>query len=382
MLSVWLLLLQVDDVQSLELSWEQYSDRASLPQSLHARQQLRLSLDRMKMDKLSTADRTAVRQLRNLLDEVIDESLREAEAESTKKQKAGSPAMALLRPERLTLLLVLMLLGWGGLMLRKPLKAQAAAKAAAEVADDMVEMERIASEGRPVPQPGNRGEVFPEEVAKALCKRVSCVPKGHLSIKSGKTTMAEASVLDTKELAARLAEHYEFPAVEAVDKALRKERKKLRQRVDVLQKNLEVASETEKNAVVKAAELKSKVADSIKRIADATKGRKNPKAEANLEVASKLADDAQKTVLAKAAEVQKVTQAIVQARKDEERPILLVKMEGVWLSAVTAAWRQSAIKLGGTPAPSHIQAWAQDRSLRQRAVGSYIEFVAEKGFLD
>lgn len=382
MLRVWFLILQVEDARSFELSWVQYSDRASLPQSLHARQELRLSLDRVKMDKLSTADRTAVRKLKTLLDEVIEESLREAEAEAKTDTKGGSPATAPLRPERLALLVLLILLGWGGLMLTKPLKAQAAAKAAAKVADDIVAMERIASESKPVPPPVKRGEVFPEDVAQALCMRITCVLKGHLSNKTGKATSTKSSVLDTKELAAQLAQHHGFPAAEAADKALRKEKKKLRQRVDVLQKNVEEASKAEKNAVAKAAELESKVAENTKRIATATKGRKNPKAEADLEVARKLADDAQKAVLAKAADVQMAAQAVGHARKDEDRPTLLIKMEGVWLSAVTEAWRQSADKLGGTPTPSHIQAWAQDQSLRQKAERSYLELVAEKGFLD
>lgn len=290
----------------------------------------------------------------------------------------------MLQLDGIAFLLLLMLLGWAGVRLNRPLQANAAAKAADKVADGIVEMERLAAEIKPVPQTVACGEFFTTDVAQALCSRIAFVLKRQSNKKGGKETKAEATVMETKELAAKLAQHYELPLVEAVDKVLRKEKKKLRQTVQALQKVADEAQEAESRAFEKSSDLSEahKVAEDSKRSADAKKGPKNAKKEADVEFAKKLADDAKKSAAAKAADAAKAIQAAELAKMAEDRPSLLVKLEGAWLSAVTEVWCQFATKLGGVPTPSHMHLWARDKSLRQTAEQSYNEVVGEKTFLD
>merc|ERR1711957_910895 len=97
---------------------------------------------------------------------------------------------------------------------------------------------------------------------------------------------------------------------------------------------------------------------------------------------TKFAEKAHKAAEACGVEAARAKQAALSAKDDEERPVILCKMEGAWLGAVTQAWSQFAIKLGGAQTPCHMHAWARDQSLRQITVQPYSENVTEKGFLD
>jgi len=190
--------------------------------------------------------------------------------------------------------------------------------------------------------------------------------------------------MDTRRLGVQLAQYYELPEVESVDKVLRKERKKLRQTTLVLQKNADEAKESANKAVVKAEGLMEaqKRAEDAKRVADAKKGPKSAKKAEDVIDSTKFADDAKKAAAAKVADAEKAKQTAEFAKQAEDRPILLFKMEGAWLGAVTQVWSKFAAKLGGAPTPSHMHAWARDQSLRESTMLSYSEMVGEKGFLD
>jgi len=287
-----------------------------------------------------------------------------------------------LRPQSLALLAFLLVLGGVAVRLSKPLQAKAAVNAAAREADGMMQMERSQLESNPVLQTVACGEVFPREVAEALCSRVALMLKGPTSKKAGKERTAPA--MDTRALAAQLALYYELPHVEVVDKALRREKKKMRQTMLSLQKLADEAKEIANKAAAKAADLKEaqKSAEDAKKLADAKKGSKNGKKAADVEDSTKFANDAGKLAALKAADAEKALQAAEAARGAEDRPSLLFKMEGAWLGAVTRAWSQVAMKLGGAPTPSHMHAWAHDQPLRQSTEKMYTEVVGEKSFLE
>lgn len=372
-------LLVIDHGCCLEMIWTQYSDRASLPLALHARQELRSSLDRLPIQGLSAADKMKVVKLKRLLDEVIAESLRELEADA-KRPGMYRLKRDLLRPDRLGLLALLLLLGWGFLRVSKSFQVSAATTAASKEADSIMETERSQLEGKKVVlQAVKCGEVFPGEVAEALCHRISSSLTGQTNKKVAKATKSDKPGMNSRELTLQLAQFYELSEVELVEKALRKEKKKLTITAQALDKAIEDAKEAEKKAVALVALRREpqKIAEDA-----AKKAPKNVKKAQDAEHARKFADDAQKAAGARAADVEKARQAAGEAWAKEARPELVHRMEGAWLGALVQAWGQHATKLGGTPTPSHMHAWARDKTLRQRTEKLYAEAVCLKSFFE
>lgn len=389
-----LVLSNVEHTRCLELSWTQYSDRASLPQSLHARQELRSSLDHVRVEKLPGAQKAKVRELKRLLDEVLAESSSDAEAAAIMPgtmRLGGTLFGAWFCLEHMALLAFLFLLGACVVRLSKPAvlarQAKAADAAAAKEAASIVTTEQNKLESKSVLKAIAVGHIFPEDVAQAICSRIISVLQAATKTnkkKPGKEPKSEAPLIDTRQLGMQLALHYELPEVEVVDKALRKEKKKLRQTVQTLQNTAQEAVLEATKAAATAADLKElqKKAEDAKQSADAKKGPKNKKKGEDVLDSTKFADNAAKAAADKAADAEKAQQAVHSAKAAEYHPNTLRKMECAWLGAVTQAWSHFASKLGGSPTPSHMHAWARDQSLRQVTELAYIEIVSEKGFLD
>lgn len=374
----------VEESWCLELSWTQYSDRASLPQSFHAREELRTSLGRVKLDQLPHSDAVKVRELKRLLDEVISESEDAAASEPWRLRISRAVMRECLRPDKILLLLILVLLGWASLKFQKTQKSQAADKAAAKVADGILNTERSETESKFMLQPVASGDVFPKDVAEALCYRIAIGIQGFSKKKPAKQTKNEVTSMDTKQLSIQLALYYKPSEVEVVEKALKKERKKLRQAVQTLEKAVADTREASAHADAKVADCEDglKTAENAKKAADAKKGPKNVRKAQDVEDAGSFLEKAKTAAAAKVKETQNALEAVAIAKQHEDRPLLLSKIEGTWLSAVTQAWSSFSAKLGGVPTTSHMHAWARNRALRSETEKLYSELANDKAFFD
>ena len=162
------------------------------------------------------------------------------------------------------------------------------------------------------------------------------------------------------------------PKADAVEKALRRERKKLRQKTDSLEKGAAEAKQRHEAAAAVAAALE----DTAQKLAEAGKaaparGGAKPARKTAVTVdlgveARREADNAKLVEKEMLMETERARQAVDEARAVLARPPLLLKLESAWLSAVTEAWSPAAANLGGLPTTSHVHAWAKDVSLRQR----------------
>lgn len=381
----WLAALFLAGGRGIDLSWTQYSDRASLPQSQHAREDLRASLDRIDTDKLEVSDMLKVHNLKRLLDEVLSETRRETQANADTLgilRLAGPPAFVkeFLSIERLVILGVLLVLGATVL---GPLRDRVAALFASQTADRMLEAEREKNKGnKTAPLAKIPGAVFPEDVAEALCGRISSILASKASKRQAKDAKFKTTSMDTRELGRRLAEHFPLPEVEVADKALRRDRKKLRQVTQAAEKAVEAAKEAARASAEKVMELEKLLfkAEDAKKAADAKKGPKNLRKAADVEDARKFAEDARTAASAKAAAIGVAMQAAEDAAKAEDRPHLLSTLEGAWLHAVTQAFVDFAAKQGA-PATAHMHAWARNESVRRSCETAYAGIVSEEDFL-
>lgn len=377
-------LLAVDHVHCVEMSWTQYSDRASLPLALHAREKLRSTLDRLQMEDLSAEEKAEAIKLKRLLDEVIAESLEEAEADARRPglmRLKRLLASDYLRPDRLGLLALLLVLGGGFLKLNSTMQASAAAKAAAEEADRMMEAEQLESRTI-VLQAVKGGEVFPGEVAESLCNRIISVLNSQTKKKSGKKAKSRAPlIMNSRQLGQQLAQHYDLPEATIVDKALRKEKKKLKTAAKAIDAEVSNAKEAQQKAAFDAM-FRRDTAESASGGTQAKKGPKNAKKAQAEEDATRLADEAEKAAATRAGDLEKAELAARLAWERHDRPDTLARMEGAWLGAVLQTWVQHAATLGGDPTPSHMHAWARDETLRQRTDALYVEEVSATSFLE
>lgn len=381
----WLAALILDSGRGIDLSWTQYSDRASLPQSQYSRESLRASLDRIDTNKLEVPDMLKVHNLKRLLDEVLSETRRETQANDDTfgmLRLAGLPAVLkeFLSIERLAPLVVLLVLGATVL---GPMRDHMAALFASQTADRMLQAERKTNKGnKAAPLAKISGAVFPEDVAEALCGRISSIIASKASKRQAKDAKFKSTSMDTRELGRRLAEHYPLPEVEVADKALRRDRKKLRQATQAAEKTVEAAKASARASAEKVEELEKllRKAEDAKNAADAKKGPKNPRKAADVEDARKFAEDGRTAASAKAAAVRVAMQAAEDAAKLEDRPQLLSTLEGAWLHAVTQAFVEFAGKQGA-PAPAHMHAWARNESVRRSCEAVYAGIVSEEDFL-
>lgn len=190
--------------------------------------------------------------------------------------------------------------------------------------------------------------------------------------------------MTTASLIKEFARYYEPPQVEAVEKTLRKERKKLRQSVHTLEKLAADALDALSKATLKAASLEEarQKVEQAHRSSALKKGAKHSKQADDLASATKFAEDAKKTAALKEAEAAKASHAVQNAKLTEDRPHLLIRLEGAWFGAVTEVWGQVALQSGGEPTEAHMQAWARDASVRQKVEKAYTELVHDKAFLD
>eukprot|EP00930_Biecheleria_cincta_P100350 TRINITY_DN91992_c0_g1_i1.p1 TRINITY_DN91992_c0_g1~~TRINITY_DN91992_c0_g1_i1.p1 ORF type:complete len:394 (-),score=81.24 TRINITY_DN91992_c0_g1_i1:89-1270(-) len=371
--------------RGIDLSWTQYSDRASLPQSQHAREDLRASLDRIDTDKLEVSDMLRVQDLKRLLDEVISETRREALANDDTfgiLRLAGPPALVkeYLTMKNLALLGVLLALGATVL---GPIRDGAAAMFASQTANRILEAERGKNKGnKTAPLAKVPGAVFPDEVAEALCGRITAIIASKGSKRQAKDAKLKTPIMGTQELGQHLAEHFPLPEVEVADRALRRDKKKLRQATQAAEKAIEAAKEAARASAVKVVELEKLVcrAEDAKKVADAKKGPKNQRKTADVEDARKFAEDARIAASAKAAAVEVAMQTAQDAKEAEDRPPLLGTLEGAWLHAVTQAFVAFAAKQG-TPTPAHMHAWARNESVRCNCETAYAGIVIQEGFL-
>lgn len=367
----------------IDLTWTAYSDRAHLPQSLHQREELRASLERVDTDNLLAADKMKVRKLKRLLDDVLAESLSESVADENAHgvMRLGGPFVKEhLRPERLVFLVALLLLGGAAVKFSKPIRAHAAATAAAKMADGFVEAERSQAEVKVAKVPLARGEVFPKDVAQALGSRVVSVLMGKASKKLAKEAGAS---MDTRELATQLVLYYELPQIDIVDKTLRRDRKKLRQMAQALEKAVEDARMAVTKATEKVEEQEKAVivAEDAKKKADAKKGPKDKRKADEVEDSRTFAEKARVAAATVSAHAELAQQTLDEAMAAEDRPPLLTAMEGSWLHVVTQTWCQASAKLDGVPTASHVHVWARDHALRTNAEEAYRKITTEKSFL-
>ena len=209
-------LLSFSHTFSLEVSWTQYSDRAALPQSLRAREELREQLGRVNSERLSPAEKIRLRQLKRLLNEVIAESLApsldEAGILGILRLPVPGDVVKQLSQERVACLVLLLVTAVSFPGLASLLQARRATTVAAGLAEKIVEEERTENLSFAASSVAC-GEVFPTDVAQVLCRRIASVARGRGATKPVRDGKLHALEMDTQQLAASLAHHYGWPQV-------------------------------------------------------------------------------------------------------------------------------------------------------------------------
>lgn len=369
-------------VHGLDLSWTQYSDRASLPYSTRARDDLRASLDRISTEHLSGSEKMRLRQLKRVLDKAKVESLHsESIAGFNGILRLRSPELlrTMFCAKGLISLIAVLVLSCVILGISGPVHAFVSAQVAARKALDILDTEqRQSQQNQFSAHTPCVSEFFPSDVAEVLCSRIRSVVSKDNAKKRSADVKPMVTAMSTQDIAAKITKYYPPPPVDCIDKALRREKKKNRQAAAAAEKALEDAKCALRKAVDHLTCLTTKHHAYMAKI-----GAKTPSTQKKGTVDDIVASlaNAKTDVTAKEHAVGGAEHALCDGQHSAERPRLVYVVEAAWLHAVTQSWSQRAIQSNMSLVSSHIHVWARDIVLRESAERIYNACVERPDFL-
>ena len=384
-------------VQSIEVRWTQYSDRASLPQSHLAREELRDQvrnlLNSPKFGYLREAEKAQVLHVKNLLDTVI----REAEiaagpsiVTSNNSFRQNLQALDLLAFVAIFLATACVIVPclkrlWLGQRIKSATLAANRTALDLERQENEATKERVASltnSEEPGPITNAAGEfLLSDALAKNMCDRVL---GASTKIKRGQ------NLTSTRELATNLDLEFPMPrgAADDVDKALRKEAKKLRNATLSAQRGLADAKAHLANVQeTHARTVSTREAKEAAAAPDVLKALPKLEQRRAREQALKQAQRAEDAAFQK---VEKAKHAADNAQNHESNavsaeksPPVLEAARGAWLHSVTLTWRGELEQLDGIPTFKHMQVFARSLDLRSKATATFattaISYLPDRG---